>query len=135
MYFIYFAYVSKYIFFISVLNCLLLIAGCWTKMVGGGTRTRRGRGRGRRSTCRTEEEAQQDDAVQQQVEQQAAVDAAQQDDDDAAQQDDDDDAAQQDVSGSGSLGSMSIYLRGPASLPQRPILRDRRPLIRPDGER
>ncbi|KAL5647207.1 hypothetical protein ACJX0J_041562, partial [Zea mays] len=105
-------------------------------MVGGGTRTRRGRGRGRRSTRRTEEQAQQDDAVQQQVEQQAAVDAAQQDDDDAAQQDDDDDAAaQQDVSGSGSSGSRSIYLRGPASLPKRPILRDRRPLIRPDGER
>ena len=39
-------------------------------------------------------------------------------------------AAQQDAS-----GSRSIYLRGPASLPQRPILRDRRPLIRPDGER
>jgi hypothetical protein len=97
-------------------------------MVGGGTRTRRGRGKW--STRRTKEEAQQDDAVQQQVEQQAAVDAAQQDDDDAAQQDDDDDAAQQDVS-----GSRSIYLRGPASLPQRPILRDKRPLIRPDGER
>jgi hypothetical protein len=93
-------------------------------MVGGGMRTRRGRGRGRRSTRRTEEEA---DAVQQQVEQQAAVDAAQQDDDAAA--------AQQDVSGSGSSGSRSIYLRGPASLPKRPILRDRRPLIRPDGER
>jgi hypothetical protein len=92
--------------------------------------------RERRSTRRTEEEAQQDDAVQQQVEQQAAVDAAQQDDDDAAQQDDDaDDTAQQDVSGSGSSGSRSIYLRGPASLPKRPILRDRRPLIRPDGER
>src|SRR5688572_5519367 len=105
-------------YFLSVLNCLLLIAGCWTKMVGGGTRTRRGRGRGRRSTRRTEEQAQQDDAVQQQVEQQAA-----------------DDAAQQDVSGSGSSGSRSIYLRGPASLPKRPILRDRRPLIRPDGER
>jgi hypothetical protein len=57
LYFIYFAYVSKYIF-LSVLNCLLLIAGCWIKMVGGGTRTRRGRGRGRRSTRRTEEEAQ-----------------------------------------------------------------------------
>jgi hypothetical protein len=102
-------------------------------MVGGGTRT--SRGRGRRSTRRTEEEVQQDDAVQQQVEQQAAVDAAQQDDDDAAQQDDDDDTAQQDVSGSGSSGSRSIYLRGLASLPKRPILRDRRPLIRPDGER
>jgi hypothetical protein len=109
-------------YFLSVLNCLLLIAGCWTKMVGGGTRTRRGR----RSTHRTEEEAQQDDAVQQQVEQQVAVDAAQQDDDDAAEQD---------VSGSGSSCSRNVYLRGPASLPQRPILRDRRPLIRPDGER
>jgi hypothetical protein len=34
-------------------------------MVGGGTRTRRGR----RSTCRTEEEVQQDDEAQQRVEQ------------------------------------------------------------------
>ena len=85
-------------------------------------RTRRGR---RRSTHRTVEEAQQDDNVQQQVEQQAAVDAAQQDDDNA----------QQDASGSGALGSRNVYLRGPTSLPQRPILRDRRPLIRPDGER
>jgi hypothetical protein len=50
--------VSKYIF-LYVLICLLLIAGCWIKMVGGGTRTRRGRGRGRgrRSTHRTEDEA------------------------------------------------------------------------------
>ena len=63
--------------------------------------------------------AQQDDLVQQQ--------AAQQDDDDQQQ---DDDEAQQTAS-----GSRSIYLRGPASLPQRPILRDRRSLIRPDGER
>ncbi len=47
----------------------------------------------------------------------------------------DDDDQQQDASGSGGPGSRSIYLRGPASLPQRPILRDRRPLIRPDGER
>jgi hypothetical protein len=51
----------------------------------------------------------------------------------AAQQDDDE--AQQTASGSGTSGSRSIYLRGPASLPQRPILRDKRPLIRPDGER
>jgi hypothetical protein len=98
--------VSKYIF-LYVLICLLLIAGCCTKMVGDWLRRRR---RGRRS--RTAEEAQQDDDVQQQ----------------AAQQDDDD--AQQDAS-----GSRNIYLRGPASLPQRPILRDRRSLIRPDGER
>jgi hypothetical protein len=85
-------------------------------MVGGEMRTRRGR----RSTRRTVEETQQDDDVQQQVEQQAAVDVAQQDDDDA----------QKDAS-----GSRNVYLRGPVSLPQRPILRDRRPLIRPDWER
>ncbi|KAL5647170.1 hypothetical protein ACJX0J_041525, partial [Zea mays] len=54
---------------------------CWTKMLGGGVRTRRGR----RSLRRTAEVAQQDDDVQQQVEQQADVDAAQQDDDDAQQ--------------------------------------------------
>jgi hypothetical protein len=53
----------------------------------------------------------------------------------AAQRDDlvqqqDDDEAQQTAS-----GSRSIYLQGPVSLPQRPILRDRRPLIRSDGER
>ena len=52
-------------------------------------------------------------------------------------QDDDqqDDDQQQDASGSGGSSSRSIYLRGPASLPLRPILRDRRPLIRPEGER
>ena len=61
--------------------------------------------------------AQQDDLVQQQ----------------AAPQDDDD--QQQDASSSGGSSSRSIYLRGPVSLPQRPILRDRRPLIRPEGER
>jgi hypothetical protein len=61
-----------------------------------------------------------------------AQQAAQQDDDDQQQ---DNDEAQQAASGSGASGSRSIYLRGPASLPQRPILRDRRPLIRPDGER
>ena len=55
------------------------------------------------------------------------------DNDDDQQQDDDD--QQQDTSGSGGSSSRSIYLRGLASLPQRPILRDRRPLIRPEGER
>ena len=59
----YFTPVFKYIF-LYVLICLLLIAGCWTKMVGGGMRTRRGR----RSTRRTVEETQQDEDVQQQVE-------------------------------------------------------------------
>jgi hypothetical protein len=43
-------------YFLYVLICLLLIAGCWTKMVGGWLRRR-----GRRS--RTAEEAQQDDDV------------------------------------------------------------------------
>jgi hypothetical protein len=65
--------------FLYVLICLLLIAGCWTKMVGGGMRTRRGT----TSTHRAAEEAQQDDDIQQQVEQQATVDAVQQDNDDA----------------------------------------------------
>jgi type VI protein secretion system component VasK len=84
--FLNFAPISKYIF-LHVLICLLLIAGCWTKMVGCWLRTTRRR----RSTRRTAKEAQRDDDVQQQVEQQTAVDAAQQDNDDA----------QQDTSGSG----------------------------------
>jgi hypothetical protein len=111
----YFAQVLKYIF-LNVFICLLLIAGFWTNMVGGNWLRRR-RGRRSRTADEAEQEAQQDDLVQQQ----------------AAPQDDDD--QQQDASGSGGSGSRSIYLRGPASLPQRPILRDRRPLIRPDGER
>jgi hypothetical protein len=86
-------------------------------MVGGGMRKRRGR----RITRKRTEETQQDDDVQQQ----AVVDAVQQDDDDA----------QQDPSGSSTSGLRNVYLRGLASLPQRPILRDRRPLILPDGER
>jgi hypothetical protein len=73
--------------------------------------------RGRRSTRRTVEETQQDDDVQHKVEQR-----------------------QCDTSGrrrrsAGALGSRNVYLRGPASLPHHPILRDRRRLIRPDGER
>ena len=124
----YFAPVFKYIF-LYVLICLLLIAGFWTNMVDGNWLSRRRRGWRSWTADEADQQqaSQQDNLVQQQ--------AAQQDDDDAAQQDDDDDAAQQDVSGSGSSGSRSIYLRGPASLPKRPILRDRRPLIRPDGER
>jgi preprotein translocase subunit SecF len=81
LYFIYFASVSKYIFFLFVLICLFLIVGCWTKMVDSGMRMRRGR----RSTHRTEEEAQQDDNAQQKVEQHVAIDATQQDDVDAQQ--------------------------------------------------
>jgi hypothetical protein len=96
--------------------------------VGGWLRRRRGRGRSRTANeaeqDETQQAAQQDDLVQQQ--------AAQQDDYDQQQ---DDDEAQQTALGSGASGSRSIYLRGPASLPQHPILRDKRPLIRPDGER
>ena len=107
LYFIYFTFVSKYIIFIYVF-AYSLIASCWTKMVGGGMRTRRGS----QSTRRKAKKAQQDDDVQQQVEQQVAVDAVQQNNDDA----------QQDASRSDTSGSRNIYLRGPTSLPQRPIL-------------
>jgi hypothetical protein len=82
-----------------------------------GNWLRRRRGRRSRTADEAEQAAPQDDLVQQQ----------------AAPQDDDD--QQQDTSGSGASGSRSIYLRGPASLPQRPILWDRRPLIRLDWER
>jgi hypothetical protein len=90
-------------------------------MVGGWLRRRRGR------RSRTTDEAEQDEAQQ----------AVQQDDlvQQQATLPEDDDDAQQDTLGSRASGSRSVYLRGPACLPQRPILRDRRPLIRPDGER
>jgi hypothetical protein len=95
-------------------------------MVGSNWLSRRRRGRRSRTVDKADQQqaAQQDDLVQQQ--------AAPHVDDDQQQDDDD---QQQDASGSGASGSRSIYLRGPASLPQRPILRDRRPLIRPEGER
>jgi hypothetical protein len=119
----YFTPIFKYIF-LYVLIYLLLIAGCWINMVGGWLRRRRGR------RSRTVDEAGRHQAVQQDdlVQQQAAPQV-----DDDQQQDDDD--QQQDTSGSGALGSRGIYLRGPTSLPQRPILRDRWPLIWPEGER
>jgi hypothetical protein len=60
------------------------------------------------------------------------INAAQQDDDDAQLNDVE---AQQDASSSSALGSTRVYLRGPTSLPRRPILRDRRPMIRPERER
>ena len=49
-----------------------------------------------------------------------------------AQEDDEDEAI---AGGSASSSSSSVYLRGPASLPQRPIPHERRPLIRPEGEK
>jgi hypothetical protein len=53
----YFTHVFKYIF-LYVLICLLLITGCWTNMVGGWLRRRRGR------RSRTVDEAEQDEAQQ-----------------------------------------------------------------------
>ena len=38
------------------------------------------------------------------------------------------------AAGSASSGTPSVYLRGPASLPTRPIPSYRRPKIAPDGE-
>jgi hypothetical protein len=119
---IYFAPVFKYIF-LYVLICLLLIAGFWTNMVGGNWLRRR-RGRRSRTADEAEQAAQQDDLVQQQATPQDDLD-----------QEQDDNYQHQDASGSSGSSSRSIYLRGPASLPQCPILWDRRPLIRPDGER
>jgi hypothetical protein len=58
----YFAPIFKYIF-LYVLICLLLIAGCWTNMVGGWLRRRRGRRS--RTTNEADQAAQQDDLVQQ----------------------------------------------------------------------
>jgi hypothetical protein len=95
-------------------------------MVGSSWLSSRRRERRSRTADEADQQqaAQQDDLVQQQ--------AVPQDNNNQQQ---DDNNQQQDVSGSGASGSRSIYLRGPASLPQRPILWDRRPLIRPDGER
>jgi hypothetical protein len=49
------------------------------------------------------------------------------------QQDDDD--AKEDALVFGATCWRNVYLRGPASLPKRHIVCDRRPLIRPDGKR
>jgi hypothetical protein len=59
LYDFYFAPVFKYIF-LYVLICLLLIAGCWTNMVGGWLRRKRRRGR----RSRTADEAEQVEAQQ-----------------------------------------------------------------------
>ena len=77
----YFAPVFKYIF-LYVLICLLLIAGCWTNMVGGFLRRRRGR---RSRTVDDAEQAAQQDEAEQAAKQQAAP----QNDDDQQQDDDD----------------------------------------------
>jgi hypothetical protein len=98
-------------------------------MIGGNWLSRRRRGRRSRTADEADQQqaaqqaAQQDDLVQQQATPQV---------DDDQQQDDD---QEQDALGSGASGSRGIYLRGPASLPQRPILRDRRSLIWLEGER
>jgi uncharacterized sodium:solute symporter family permease YidK len=74
LYDFYFAPVFKYIF-LYVLICLLLIAVCWTNMVGGFLRRRRGR---RSRTADDAEQAAQQDEAEQAAQQQAAP----QDDDD-----------------------------------------------------
>jgi FtsZ-interacting cell division protein ZipA len=95
----YFAPVFKYII-LYVLICLLLIAGFWTNMVSSNWLSRRRRVRSRMADEADQQQAaQQDDLVQQQ--------AAPQVDDDQQQDNDD---QQQDASGSGALGSRSIYL-------------------------
>jgi hypothetical protein len=58
----YFTPIFKYIF-LYMLICLLLIAGCWTNMVGGWLRRRR-RGRRSRTADEAEQAAQQDNPVQ-----------------------------------------------------------------------
>lgn len=42
---------------------------------------------------------------------------------------------EQEAGGTSSSTSSRVWLRGPSSLPRRPIPSERRPLIRPDGER
>ena len=82
-----------------------------------GLSERRGRGRGT-----TQVPPQDDEEVQEEVQEEAHEEAQEEDEE-----------AQQTGSGSTASGS-SVYLRGPTSLPQRPILRERRPMIRPEGE-
>jgi hypothetical protein len=56
----------KYIF-LYVIICLLLIAGCWTNMVGGWLRGRRSRTANEAEQDEAQQAAQQDDLVQQQA--------------------------------------------------------------------
>lgn len=58
-----------------------------------------------------------------------------QEDDEEAQEEAQEDEEEATAGGSASSSTPSVYLRGPASLPQRPIPRERRPLIRPEGEK
>ena len=68
-------------------------------------------------------------------EQEPAQDADEAHDDAADQAQDDGDEAQVDTEDSTSSGTSGVYLRGPASLPQRTIPAHQRPMIRPEGER
>jgi CCR4-NOT transcriptional regulation complex NOT5 subunit len=80
--------------------------------------------RGRRSRGTTQVPPQ--EAQEEQV-------APQDDTEEEAQEEDEE--AHQTASCSAASSSSSVYLRGPATLPKRPIPLERRPVIRPDGER
>jgi len=90
-----------------------------------GSSERRGRGRGRGTT---QGSPQDDEEAQEKVQEEAPEDA--QEEEEEAEEEE----AQQTGFGSAASGS-SVYLRGPASLPQRPIPRERRPVIRPEEEK
>lgn len=54
--------------------------------------------------------------------------------DEEDEREEDEDGEEEAAAGSASSGTPSVYLRGPASLPTRPIPSYRRPKIAPDGE-
>jgi len=91
--------------------------------------------RRRRTTRRTEEENQVPPRPPSWEEQEPAQDADEAHDDATDQAQDDGDEAQVDAeeaptaAASTSSGTFGVYLRGPASLPQRPIPAHQRPLI------
>ena len=42
---------------------------------------------------------------------------------------------EEEIGGTSSSTSSRVWLRGPSTLPRRPIPHERRPLIRPDGDK
>jgi len=42
---------------------------------------------------------------------------------------------EEEIGGTSSFTSSRVWLRGPSTLPRRPIPLERRPLIRPDGDK
>ena len=131
-------------FCLSVLIGLLFLIACdWTKMVGGGMRKlaslyRRtmtaAPGESRRRSSHRREPSPAAPSREEEEEEQVLQEDAEEEQEDAeeAQENDDEEAT---TGGFASSSSSSVYLRGPMSLPQRPIPRERRPLIRPEGEK